>query len=373
MGSVDENQQRLQNPSIENHFPRSGLSILPIGSSESSSLYHYNHHQQIHRNDSKNSNQSLKDNFMRMNESGNHEENEQEKESSMPLSSMISPKRPFVEKSGSNDSDFSAGFDNTNHQLPYDSSSSDNSTIVNSRHPSLRVNSNNTGGGEGENSHNNGISPSISNFPSEDFDESHYFHNHSLSVSNMNLNDSDLIIPNIPSFDPNDHHVPSSSSALDGIEIKNKKDETSFEGTLNNSLSLSNHLPPPPPEAFSQQFEKNKDNDKNDDSDSTVDNNIDQQNEIGRKRLESDASNLGTIRAMDSSDPMSFTNIDVGIHEYATILYRFIDLSCIHSEILQLQVGSLILSFTFIFFVLACSFLSFFVFLRIKKMKQLIH
>jgi hypothetical protein len=335
MGSVDENQQRLQHPYIENHFPRSGLSILPIGSSESS-YFSQNQHQ-LHRNDSNNSRQSLKENFMRINE-----EEEEEKESSMPLSSMISPKRPFMEKSNSNDSDFSAGFDNTNHQLPYDSSSSsDNSTVVNSRHPSLKVNSNTGIGNENNNNinNNNGISPSISNFPSEDFDESHYFQNHSLSVSNMNLNDSDLIIPNIPSFDPNDN-LPSSSSLLQnplstGIETNHKKD-SSVEITPDNSLLLSNLLPPPPPETFSRE----ENDEKNNDSDATVDNNINQLDEDGRKRLESDASNLGTIDPVDSTDPMSFGNIDIGIHEYSTILYRFIDLACIHSEILQLQVCS---------------------------------
>lgn len=48
-----------------------------------------------------------------------------------------------------------------------------------------------------------------------------------------------------------------------------------------------------------------------------------------------------------SNDPL-VSEIDIGIHEYSTILYRLIDLACTHSEILQLQVHSVYFSFIFL-------------------------
>jgi hypothetical protein len=43
-------------------------------------------------------------------------------------------------------------------------------------------------------------------------------------------------------------------------------------------------------------------------------------------------------RSLSIQNEHLFSDIDIGIHEYSTFLYRFMDLACTHSEILQIQV-----------------------------------
>jgi hypothetical protein len=44
------------------------------------------------------------------------------------------------------------------------------------------------------------------------------------------------------------------------------------------------------------------------------------------------------------SDPL-YSEVDIGIHEYSTIIFRFLDLACTNSEILQVQVSLQFFSF----------------------------
>jgi hypothetical protein len=55
-------------------------------------------------------------------------------------------------------------------------------------------------------------------------------------------------------------------------------------------------------------------------------------------------------RSLSIQNEHLFSEIDIGIHEYSTFLYRFMDLACTHSEILQIQVSLTVCVFFFLLF-----------------------